>query len=304
MKIQLKHATSNALKEVKLGFSWTTFFFSIFVPLFRGDFLWFIIMLVIDVLTLGLAWIIFAFIYNGRYIKNLLEKGYIPANKVSEDALVAKGLVFRDMSSTQQTNNQQVVNSPSPQPTVSQGEPQQTPATQGNTGEGMKPGNADVESIISQVLSEHQGRGKNVYAKVRQNIPPKVMAEINKQFPEIAEKGEEVLLAIKAAGMFVITKNNYYIRTQGMVKKSNSAFVISETNLFADVGFGTHNIIKFWVIENSKESTIGDIDDMAQPFNKYKDGDIQPVMEIVYKISTAYFGNEAKRPESLNSFRG
>ncbi len=39
-------------KESYVGFSWTTFFFGPFVPLFRGDFKWFFIMLV-GLLTLG-----------------------------------------------------------------------------------------------------------------------------------------------------------------------------------------------------------------------------------------------------------
>jgi len=70
------------------------------------------------------------------------------------------------------------------------------------------------------------------------------------------------------------------------------------------VGISTHGIVKFWSLENSKKSTIGEIDDMAWPLNKYKDRDIQPIMEIVYSISSAYFGNEAQRPNFLDSFRG
>ena len=285
MKIQLKHSTSNALKEVKLGFSWTTLFFSILVPLFRGDFLWFIIMIIADSLTFGIAWLIFPFIYNKIYLKNVLEKGYIPANKYSEDALVSKNLIFRSMEQNQQKNNEQNGNSA----------PQQQVASQ----------TVDVESIISRILSEHQGRCKHIYAKMFQTPNPNLMNAFEKQFPEIAEKKDEVLLGMKSVGgMFVITKNNYFIRTQGGITKKNHTFVISKTNLYADVGISTHGIVKFWSLENSKKSTIGEIDDMAWPLNKYKDRDIQPIMEIVYSISSAYFGNEAQRPNFLDSFRG
>ena len=64
------------VKVVKEGFSWTMLFFGIFVPLYRGDWKWFLIILVANLFTYGLASIVFAFIYNEIYINNLLEKGY------------------------------------------------------------------------------------------------------------------------------------------------------------------------------------------------------------------------------------
>lgn len=59
-----------------IGFSWTVFFFSIFVPLLRGDFKGFFIMLIVNILTGGLSLFIFPFIYNNMYISSLLRKGY------------------------------------------------------------------------------------------------------------------------------------------------------------------------------------------------------------------------------------
>ena len=71
-------------KTVKVGFSWTVFFFGFFVPLFRGDWKWAGIMaissIVVAMFTYGLgAWVlllIFAVKYNEWYINNLKEKGY------------------------------------------------------------------------------------------------------------------------------------------------------------------------------------------------------------------------------------
>ena len=64
------------VKVVKEGFSWTMLFFGIFVPLYRGDWKWFLIILIANLFTYGLASVVFAFIYNKIYINDLLEKGY------------------------------------------------------------------------------------------------------------------------------------------------------------------------------------------------------------------------------------
>ena len=71
-------------KTVKVGFSWTVFFFGFFVPLFRGDWKWAGIMaissIIVAMFTYGLgAWVlllIFAVKYNEWYINDLKEKGY------------------------------------------------------------------------------------------------------------------------------------------------------------------------------------------------------------------------------------
>lgn len=81
------------VKQVKKGFSWTFFFFGLFVPLIRGDLKWAVIMFllqsVIGFFTLGIGAfvvsLIFAFIYNKIYIKGLLEKGYRPTEEFEEE---------------------------------------------------------------------------------------------------------------------------------------------------------------------------------------------------------------------------
>ena len=100
MRVQLIN-DANVLKEAKVGFSWTTFFFGFFPALFRGDLKWAFIMFItaaiIGTFTLGIgAWIpgiVFSFIYNKIYIKELLEKGYRPANEYSENILSRKGII-------------------------------------------------------------------------------------------------------------------------------------------------------------------------------------------------------------------
>lgn len=83
MKIRVKNDIGKT-KEIKIGFSWSTFFFGVFVPLFRGDWKWFLIIIGID-LALTITGLIFimpllmlglAFFYNRLYAKDLYNKGY------------------------------------------------------------------------------------------------------------------------------------------------------------------------------------------------------------------------------------
>ncbi|MDO5114549.1 MAG: hypothetical protein Q4D58_00490 [Synergistaceae bacterium] len=79
------------LRTVKVGFSWTVFFFGFLVPICRGDAKWAVIMFAASVLTLFLAQLVFSFTYNGTYIRELLSRGYRPEDEYSRAVLVAKG---------------------------------------------------------------------------------------------------------------------------------------------------------------------------------------------------------------------
>ena len=99
--IILKHKESGLMKECVTGFSWTTFFFGMIVPLIRGDLKWAMILLalglIIGAFTLGIGAIIvnivFAFVYNKIYIRNLMERGFIPADETSKNWCIAHGLL-------------------------------------------------------------------------------------------------------------------------------------------------------------------------------------------------------------------
>ncbi len=80
-------------KQVKLGFSWTMLFFGFFVPAYRGDLRWSVITLFLSLFTGGLAWLVFPFIYNKKYIESLLEKGFKPADERSKKALRRKEII-------------------------------------------------------------------------------------------------------------------------------------------------------------------------------------------------------------------
>lgn len=52
------------------------FFFGFWVPLVRGDWKWFVFMLLLAIFTLGIAMIYFWFAYNKLHIKTLVNAGY------------------------------------------------------------------------------------------------------------------------------------------------------------------------------------------------------------------------------------
>lgn len=71
-------AVSNGveIKQVPLGFSWTTFFFGGFPALFRGDWIVGILVIIGCALTYGIVGLVMSFTYNKMYAKSLFTKGY------------------------------------------------------------------------------------------------------------------------------------------------------------------------------------------------------------------------------------
>lgn len=73
------------VKVAPLGFSWTTLFFGFWVPLFRKDWLGFLVMFIgmplFTIITFGyggLLWFVIPFLYNKNYVNRLLKQGYQP----------------------------------------------------------------------------------------------------------------------------------------------------------------------------------------------------------------------------------
>ena len=99
--IILKHKDTGVVKECVTGYSWTSFFFGIFVPLLRGDLKWAVILLLTSLLvgsfTFGvgaaLVTLVFGFFYNKLYIKDLVEKGYTYIDETGKYYLVSNGII-------------------------------------------------------------------------------------------------------------------------------------------------------------------------------------------------------------------
>ncbi|SER76240.1 hypothetical protein [Giesbergeria anulus] len=74
--IYFENPRTGQMKEAPVGFSWTTFFFGPFPMLFRGSWKWFAIILIIAIITWGLGNLVFMFIINKFYIKDLVSDGF------------------------------------------------------------------------------------------------------------------------------------------------------------------------------------------------------------------------------------
>lgn len=91
--IMFENPNTGSMKEAPVGFSWTVFFFGFFPPIFRGDWKWGIIMFILTILTLGISNIVFMFIYNKLYIKDLIGSGFKAKTILKGDMDFASGKI-------------------------------------------------------------------------------------------------------------------------------------------------------------------------------------------------------------------
>jgi hypothetical protein len=90
----LKNPATSEIKRAPVGFSWTFFFFGSFVPLFRADWKWLVITAVIALCTFGFSTLVFCFIYNKLYIKDLvLSSGFKVQSSENGDVQLASANV-------------------------------------------------------------------------------------------------------------------------------------------------------------------------------------------------------------------
>ena len=116
--IILKHERTGKMKKCPTGFSWTTFVFGFFVPLFRGNFKWAAILFGIHLLGYSLgaiftsleAWgavitysminfcwcIWIALHYNKIFIESQIEDGYVPMDEWARHWLITHNVISSD----------------------------------------------------------------------------------------------------------------------------------------------------------------------------------------------------------------
>ena len=83
--IIFKNPNTGSIKKAPVGFSWTVFFFTFFPALFRSDWKWAVIIFLLACITIGLSTLVFMFIYNKLYIKDLIGSGYKAQSIASGD---------------------------------------------------------------------------------------------------------------------------------------------------------------------------------------------------------------------------
>jgi hypothetical protein len=91
-KVRLKNKVG-VVKEVKVGFSWTTFFFGGFVAMFRGQWGEVAKWIFLNPITLGIWGICQCWTTNKKTIINLIEKGYEPASEEDKQLLVKRNII-------------------------------------------------------------------------------------------------------------------------------------------------------------------------------------------------------------------
>jgi hypothetical protein len=77
--VRVIHKDSGLVKTVRLGWSWTYWYFGFLVPVFRGEIGIGVLHMVISVFTFGLFQVLMSFLYNRQQLTRLLEKGWILA---------------------------------------------------------------------------------------------------------------------------------------------------------------------------------------------------------------------------------
>lgn len=74
--VYLENPRTGQMKEAPIGFSWTTLFFGPLPMLFRGAWKWFAIILILALITWGLSNLVFIFLINKLYLKDLVADGF------------------------------------------------------------------------------------------------------------------------------------------------------------------------------------------------------------------------------------
>lgn len=75
--ITFENPRTGQIRQAPIGFSWSGLFLGGFVPLYRGDYKWFLLWWLIAFFTGGIGWIVLPFTYNKTYLSHLQSEGFV-----------------------------------------------------------------------------------------------------------------------------------------------------------------------------------------------------------------------------------
>ena len=97
--LQLKNTVTGEIRNAPVGFSWTSLFFGFWPAIIRADWKYAVIIFILDLITWGAVNIVFGFVYNKLYIKDLLlSKGFKVLGCNSGDLTKVSGQLGIDLS--------------------------------------------------------------------------------------------------------------------------------------------------------------------------------------------------------------
>jgi hypothetical protein len=91
-KVKLQN-DSGVVKEIKVGFSWTTLFFGAWVALFRGQWGEVVKWFLLNPITLGIWGLVQCWTTNKKHAILYLEKGYKPLSDSDKKELTKRGII-------------------------------------------------------------------------------------------------------------------------------------------------------------------------------------------------------------------
>jgi hypothetical protein len=91
-KVTLKNK-AGVTKELKVGFSWVTFFFGGWVALFRGQWGEVLKWWLLNPITLGIWGLVQCWTANKKHVVEYLDKGYEPVTESDRNTLVQREIV-------------------------------------------------------------------------------------------------------------------------------------------------------------------------------------------------------------------
>jgi hypothetical protein len=91
-RVTLKNKVG-VVKELKVGFSWTTFFWGALVPVFRGQWGEVLKWWLLNPCTLGIWGLAQCWTTNKKTIISYIEKGYEPASETDQSKLQQRQII-------------------------------------------------------------------------------------------------------------------------------------------------------------------------------------------------------------------